>query len=174
MASPRPGLVGGQEVCEYEDGGPAPAQNLETSWAGWRWIVLPRHGRRPLAVLGRSLLHADNRCAGLPWWSAVTIHETNRGRLAVSIRHSGPNSLGPHSPESGDQDRAWRDSSLHQNAEALREALDRHDPLQALPGVAADMVAAMRFHGAWAGLLAALSGRHAPKARQDLGRLGSA
>jgi hypothetical protein len=146
-------------VCETEPGSPPrPAD------PGFRWTVLQRHGRRPLAVLGRVLLRADNRCAGLPCWSEITVHETAGLRFAASLCHSRPGTAGP----------AWCDAWLCDSPEAVRGILLAHDPLGALPtdGMPASYAAALReaaamqrFRGAWSGLLAALFGLAAPRRR---------
>jgi hypothetical protein len=127
-------------VCEVEPGSPGrPAD------AGFRWTVLQRFGRRPLAVTGRVLLRADNRCAGLARWSELVILETAGLRLAASIRH--------HQPDAPD----WTDAWLCGSAEEIRAVVLAHDPLAALPPDAG-ATAMRRFRGAWAGLLAAVFG----------------
>lgn len=137
---PRPG-----PICAFEDGA-APAPCGAWHGPGYRWLVLPRHGRRPLAVLGRTLLRGDTRCAGLPWWSAVTIHETRAARFAVALRHV-------MSAAAGDD---WQDAMLCDSAEAARADLLAHDPAQAMPAPAPGD--ADRFAAQWAGLLGALFG----------------
>ena len=177
-ASPRPGTV-----CETEGHGPAAASFGSLAAAtrhgpGFRWTVLRRHGRRPLAVLSRSLLQGNNRCAGLPYWSEICIHETAASHFAACVCHAAPGAAGP----------TWCDSWLCESAEAVRTACFGHDPLVALPSyalpqgttllrpsapgiaelsasgeaVSLDAEAAQRFRGAWAGLLAAMFGRHQP------------
>jgi hypothetical protein len=135
----------------------APAPGQQSAVAGFGWTVLQRHGRRPLAVLGRSLLRADNRCAGLPCWSEITIHETQAGRFAAALRHTPPPSAGP----------AWRDAWLCDTPDSVRTSFYLHDPLWALPAwpislgpisEAPDAAIAQRFRLAWAGLLGAVFG----------------
>jgi hypothetical protein len=145
-------------------------------WPGFHWTVLRRHGKRPLAVLGRALLEANNRCAGLHYWSEISIHETSARRFAACVRHAAPGADGP----------AWCDTWLCDSPEAVRTILCEHDPLVALPScimpnplmpagrralgadlASGDAGAAQRFLGAWAGLLAAifgLSAAHRPPA----------
>ncbi|HQT76121.1 MAG TPA: hypothetical protein PLD10_03630 [Rhodopila sp.] len=123
---------------------------------GFHWMLLRRHGRRPLAVMGRGLLRADNRCAGLRWFSDIAIYETASGRFAVCLRHVIP----------GTADPVWCDAWLCDGADAVRHAFGGHDPLTAWPpwsaGIAwTDEPEAGRFRGAWAGLLAAVFGRTA-------------
>ena len=125
-------------VCETEPGCVG-----ETPVEGYAWTVLQRHGRRPLLVLARSLLRADNRCAGLAFWSRIELLETAGQRYAVSVCH----------------DQAWCDAWLCDSVETVRRGLVGHDPAWALPSGAGEAVA--RFRGAWAGLLAALLGRSA-------------
>jgi hypothetical protein len=147
-------------ICELVGDGPRPG--LAASAPGFGWVILERHGRRPLALQGRALLRGDNRCAGLPWWSAVTIYETAGGQFAVALCHTPPDDAGP----------AWQHGWLEDSAEAVRDALDRHDPLRAMPAgllpairsglrVLPDTEAAWRFQAAWAGLLGALFGLRA-------------
>jgi hypothetical protein len=134
----------GRSVCETE-----PDQaNLAGAAPGFRWMVLQRHGKRPLAVLGRALLQANNRCAGLPWWSEITIHETAASHFAASIRHT-PNSAG---------EPVWCDAWVCDSAEAVRKLVHAHDPLWALPPQANDPASIIRFSRAWAGLIAAVFG----------------
>ncbi len=133
---------------------------------GFGWTVLQRHGRRPLAVMARTLLHADNRCAGMPCWSAITIHETDTAGFAASLCHTPWLLAGP----------AWRDAWVCDSVEAVRASYFRHDPLWALPTGpmtltdepgAADAAMARRFRLAWAGLLAAVFGVNAgPSVRE--------
>jgi len=135
--------------------------------------VLRRHGKRPLAVLGRALLQANNRCAGLPYWSEISIIETAGRHFAASLCHSAPGAAGP----------TWCDSWLCDSPEAVRAICLAHDPLVAVPShsfspgtepggssmfLSADAglaclgeAALQRFRGAWAGLLAAIFGLHA-------------
>jgi hypothetical protein len=157
---PRPG-----PVCELAGGGPSPdhARARPGRNPGFNWVILQRHGRRPLAVPGRVLLQGDNRCTGLPWWSAITIYETDPGPFAVALCHTPPEQAGP----------AWHDAWLADSAETLRATLQRHDPLAAMPAglqasirsglrVPPDTEAAGRFQAAWAGLLGALFGLRPP------------
>lgn len=169
----RPGTV-----CEFERGGHAPGADgggaaterraladHPAAWPDFRWIVLQRHGRRPQAILGRTLLHGDNRCRGQPWWSSITIHETSTSRFVVALCHMAPEDAGP----------AWRDAWVSGSAAELRDTLARHDPLEALPlgrasgmrptlpapfgiGGLRDAELAWHFRAAWAGLLGALLG----------------
>ena len=162
MRPPCPSPVCEQEIGQPDDPGIASGQ--DTARSGLRWILLPRHGRRPLAVWGRCLLQTNNRCAGLPWWSAITLHETGTGGFAVALCHA-----------AGEGVVIWQDASVHASAEAARETLERHDPLQALPvtpriryawpgvedapEIGRDLIVALRFCLAWAAMLGALFGR---------------
>lgn len=127
-------------VCEVEPGSPNQAPG-----PGFRWTVLQRFGRRPLAVFCRVLLRADNQCAGLARWSELTILETAGQRLTASIRH--------HQPDAPD----WTDAWLCDTAAEMRAIVLSHEPLRAVPPRAAGS-ATRRFGAAWAGLLAATMG----------------
>ena len=140
MALPPPG----SSVCETEAGAP----NQAPFRPGFHWMVLRRYGKRPLAIQGRVLLQANNRCAGLPWWSEITIHETAASHFAACISHT------PEPPDGP----TWCDAWLCDSAESVRSVCHDHDPLWALPASPADPHAVRRFHGAWAGLLAAVFG----------------
>ena len=125
-------------------------------------VILPRHGLRPLHICGRSLLHASNRCVGLPAWSELTLFETRTGGLASTLTHHLTESLGG----------VWRDSALHASALALPRAIRAHDPMIALVLPCADLFAsgeschqagedvalAGLFRGAWFGMVRALFG----------------
>jgi hypothetical protein len=148
-------------ICETEPGS-RPSADAEFRWPGFQWTVLQRHGKRPLAVLGRVLLRANNRCAGLPNWSEITIHETAGLRFAASLRHQ---------PAEGDAV-LWCDAWLCDTPEAIWGVFHRHDPLWALPlasgavsfdTMTRDAAQAQRFRGAWAGLLAAVFGLPPPR-----------
>lgn len=163
-------------VCEFEpydtlnatgEGGVVSECDLLS--AGFRWTVLERHGKRPLAILGRVLLQANNRCSGLPCWSEIAIHETIARRFTASVSHRPPEAF----------DVIWRNTWLCETPKAIVAALQAHDPLHTLsPGVTTrrplpvalddfpafnaggyqDEAAVRRFRGAWAGLLAAIFG----------------
>ena len=139
-------------VCKTE-----PGSHDRRADPGFCWTVLQRHGKRPLAVLGRVLLRVNNRCAGLPFWSELTIYETAGLHFAASLCHTQIDLAEP----------GWRDAWLCDVPEAVRRVFQSHDPLWALPPagcpasydpVAREAVAAAQFRGAWAGLLAAVFG----------------
>jgi hypothetical protein len=125
-------------------------------------VILPRHGLRPLHIRGRSLLHASNRCVGLPAWSELTLFETRAGGLASALTHHLPESLGG----------LWRDSALHTSTLALPQEIRAHDPVIALVLPCADVVdpadrhrqagedvaLAALFRGAWFAMVRALLG----------------
>jgi hypothetical protein len=139
-------------------------------------MLLQRHGQRPLAVYGRALLEAHNRCGLASTWSHVAIYETASGRFAVCIRHTPREAEAP----------SWADGWLCDTADAVRASIVAHDPLwslalpraawESLPQAAwetlpraawnfahenppIDSTEATRFHAAWKGLLAAVFGR---------------
>jgi hypothetical protein len=154
-------------ACEIEDFGPDGLYPDDIDQApGFSWTLLQRHGRRPLAVLGRVLLQANNRCAGLASWSEIYIYETVACRYAAAVRHATTETPGPD----------WCDAWMCDSAEAVRTVFYKHDPLVALSATTASgpvgladierldaamsrhVVEAQRFRGAWAGLLAAMFG----------------
>lgn len=146
-----PSLRPPSAFCELEPA-IAGAQPAELG-AGFDWRVLQRHGRRPIAILGRTLLHANNRCAGQSCWSELAIIETVEGRFAVSVGHIVPIERGP----------TWRDAWLATTPETVREMCRAHDPLIGIPPwqTAGDWAAfdeSLRFRAAWCGLLGALFG----------------
>jgi len=128
--------------------------------ASYDWVLLPRHGLRPLAAPARLLLHADNRCRSPRDWSELMVYETISARFVVALRHVSGCGL------------IWRHAWHCADPEALRACIAAHDPLDALPAdvgwaaaacqptidghVVADKVAALKM--AWAGLLAAVFG----------------
>jgi hypothetical protein len=113
--------------------------------------------------MARVLLRADNRCAGLPCWSEITLLETAGLRFAATLSHARP----------VDADARWCDAWLCDSPDAVRAVLRAHDPLASQPhgGVPESYAAAVRdaaamrqFRGAWAGLLAAVLGPPARRA----------
>jgi hypothetical protein len=136
-------------------------------------LVLQRRARRPLTVVGRSLLSAHNRCAGLFCWSELAIYETASGCFAAVLRHV---------PAAAAQ-QIWADAWLCASAEEVRRVFHEHDPLCALPPLASphpqerpdspcivaavpslgDTLSARRYQAAWAGLLAAVFGIFPPR-----------
>ncbi len=134
----------GRSVCESE----AYPAGFADAALGFRWMMMQRHGKRPLAILGRALLQANNSCAGLPWWSEITIHETAASHFAACIRHTPRSAAEP----------AWCDAWVCNSADAVKALFHAHDPLWALPSGANDLDAVRRFGGAWTGLLAAVFG----------------
>jgi len=134
-------------VCELEDGCFGSGLALGP---GFQWMALRRDGKRPLAVLARALLQANNRCSGLPSWSEIRIYETSAGRFASNLCHAAPGATGP----------TWSDAWLSDSPEAVRASFHGHDPLVAVAtgSGCGDTRAVQRFRGAWAGLLAAIFG----------------
>jgi hypothetical protein len=121
--------------------------------AGFRWIILQRDGRRPLAIDGRLVLTAGNGCAGFPYQSEIAIYETSAGALAVAICHSGPTQAGP----------PWRDAWLSGDPLELRATLRAHNPQAVVPfflsgDLSTSMLCANVFVMIWRGLLGALLG----------------
>ncbi len=123
--------------------------------SGYRWHVLPRHGRRPLAIFARLLLQADNAIAGLAVWSCIGLHETADGRYAAALRHVARHEAGL----------GWSDAWCDELLEGLSQRVLGHDPRHSLPATAfgppaspatPDAAAAVQL--AWHGLLAACFG----------------
>jgi hypothetical protein len=168
-------------ICEFEQPGRVTSHTMMSD-ASFHWMVLPRCGKRPLAVVGRSLLLAHNRCAGLPYWSEISIHETASGRFAASLRHMPSCESTPDDDSAVAMRQSWCDAWLCDTPDAVRAAFHDHDPLWALPPLApasrqtlpdapgiitelpvfGDNATAQRFQAAWAGLLAAVFGLFPP------------
>ena len=72
-------------ACQVEGGSPS------GTVSGFVWMLLPRHGMRPLRCLGRSLLRIENRAAArtarAPYWSTLHIYEVAGGCFAAWLRH---------------------------------------------------------------------------------------
>ncbi len=154
-------------LCEVEhlaDAGQERAPHVLPG-RGFHWALLQRHGRRPLAIYGRALLEAHNRCALGATWSHILVYETASGCFAVSLRHT------PCGAEQAD----WADGWLCETADSVRSSIAAHDPLWSLPLPAeawddakwnrlCAATEAPDVQAAWTGLLAAVFGR---PARQD-------
>ncbi len=89
---------------------------------GFIWMVLPRHGRRPAAFLGRELLRANNSeavRAGLrDEWSDVRIYELRDEGFMTCVRHLRAEDGLPR----------WQDVWRTQDAAGVLAALGAHDP----------------------------------------------
>lgn len=132
---------------------------------GFAFLLLPRHGRRPLGFRGRLLVSAELEEPGLPIASAIALHETDGGGLVAAIRHTTRSPL-------PDDSRHYAEAAP---AEALLGFLQEHDPLRDLPAdwllqaspagdiaeaerLAAAAALAPRLRAAWRGLIAACFG----------------
>jgi len=159
--------IAANPFCAHEPVAPGQASPAIGSPADhFHPVILPRHGLRPLQICGRSLLHASNRCVGLPAWSELTLFETRAGGLASTLTHHLTEDLGG----------VWRDSALHTSALALQRAIRAHDPTVALVLPCEDLVVsgnrcrqagedvalAGLFRGAWFGMVHALLGDAPP------------
>ncbi|RYJ02244.1 MAG: hypothetical protein EON47_08125 [Acetobacteraceae bacterium] len=98
-----------------------PAAPLPSEQFGW--MVLPRHGLRPLRFKGRALVRAAARDPALPVWSEVVVHETEGGLLVVAIRHECRGEAAPPC--------VYAEAFGH--TDAAIEFLHAHDPLRDLP-----------------------------------------
>jgi hypothetical protein len=124
-------------------GGDGDLPDEEGRAAGFVWTVLPRHGRRPAAFLGRELLRADNAQAvraGLrSEWSDIRIFELADAGFVTSVRHLRAEDGLPR----------WQDAWRSTDASAVVAALCAHDP--DMPGEASQVPA-------WHDLLQAIFG----------------
>ncbi len=118
---------------------------------GFAWLLLRRHGRRPLRFLGRLLIRIDDRDlawrAHRPLWSMIQAFERSDGGVAACVTHTQGENAAP-TPLGGEWHQAWcRDDSA-----SLVAALCQHDPGDAFPLAGADLI---RERAAWAALLQA-------------------
>jgi hypothetical protein len=90
--------------------------------SGFVWTVMPRHGRRPAAFLGRELLRADNaeavRNGVRNEWSDIRIFELRDSGFVTSVRHLRADETLPR----------WQDAWESPDASAVVAALCAHDP----------------------------------------------
>jgi hypothetical protein len=111
--------------------------------AGFVWTVLPRHGRRPAAFLGRELLRADNaqavRSGVRSEWSDIRIFEVAGGSFVTAVRHLRAEDGLPR----------WQDVWTAPDASSAVATLCAHDP--DMPGEASQLLA-------WQDLLQAIFG----------------
>ncbi len=122
----------------------APAVADATS--GFRWMVLPRHGRRPAAFLGRELLRADSSAGsrgGSDEWADIHIYELAEAGFVTAVRHL----------RAADGLPRWQDAWATENAGATVARLQAHDA-----GLGLGAQQAARQRSAWSGLLEALFG----------------
>jgi hypothetical protein len=146
---------------------PAPeplAQEGPRGAFGFGFVVLPRHGRRPLGFQGRMLACVEAAPPDLPVASAVELHEAEAGGFVCAIRHR----LRPPLEEDL---RCY--ATFAPDAMAVLRFLHAHDPLRDLPvaallppedrleepgALAAAAALAPRLRGVWRELLAASFG----------------
>ena len=93
--------------------------------AGFDFVLLPRHGRRPLGFQGRLLARMEAAPPDLPVESCVTLHEAASGGFVCAIATSSwpPNEKCCYALAAGD-------------APTLLRFLHLHDPLRDLPPAA--------------------------------------
>jgi len=142
-------LIAANPYCDYEpDGMAAKSRYPQPEDVCFQWVILQRHGRRPLHVCARTLLRSSNFCVGLPTWSELILHETIGGRFVSSVTHHLTEPLGG----------AWQDAWLHESGAGLQKAIFDHDPAAAMPVLAGEPSATatnsaeMAEHVALAGL----------------------
>jgi hypothetical protein len=108
-------------LCEIL-GGPAESWDADGLAFGFIWTVLPRHGRRPVAFLGRELLRADNAeavRAGLRTeWSDIRIFELQERGFVTAVRHLRADDGLPR----------WQDAWASADASGVVASLCAHDP----------------------------------------------
>jgi len=89
--------------------------------AGFTWMILPRHGRRPLGFIGRELLRVDTKrmaVLGLSeMWFDIRIHELAQCGYVAALRHV----------RSDDGLANWQDAFFASDAATLVSALRDHD-----------------------------------------------
>jgi hypothetical protein len=94
---------------------------------GFGWVLLPRHGVRPLRFVGRLLLRVDDRfaadAAGACGWSEIDVFERSDGGVAACVRHAMLQAPGAQ----------WCHAWSMQDPAALAAALLAHDPGAAWP-----------------------------------------
>lgn len=155
-----------EPFCEREvprtEGGCLAGQVSDNAF---QWVLFQRHGRRPLGLRARALLHADNRCSGTQAWSELALYETDQRRLATVIQHRILNRPGG----------SWIDTALHEALDDARARLLSHDPTTVLPPSVfasrhllgqeyscvhstAQFIDLSVFRGRWSGLVCALLG----------------
>jgi hypothetical protein len=109
----------------------APVRDLCTIWGGWHhsvvaepgfhWMVLPRHGKRPAAFLGREMLRANDsalmRGFVSPTWHDIRIFELPALGYVTAARHL----------RASDGLPIWQDAWLSENGDDVMTALRDHD-----------------------------------------------
>lgn len=124
---------------------PMPAEATIPAATGFGWIVLPRHGKRPLSFRGRNMLHVGDRMAaqrsGRPSWSMLSVYEHEQDGFVTSLRHA----------ETCGDAILWQDSWDSHDARAVIASLYGHDIAAAL--LPATGPALRDAHAAWTILL---------------------
>jgi hypothetical protein len=109
----------------------APNRDLCAIWGGWHdsdaaepgfhWMVLPRHGKRPAAFLGREMLRANDsalmRNFVSPTWHDIRIFELPVLGYVTAVRHL----------RAADGLPIWQDAWLSESGEDAMAALRGHD-----------------------------------------------
>lgn len=128
------------------------------------WVLLPRHGARPLGFHGRLLLDASNRDAGLSAWSEIALYQRDGIGAAppgyvVAIRHRTAERAMP----------VWQDAVACADAAAVHGSLRGHDPVAVMPvGIVAGAAGLAGADGLLAAVQDAVAGqRHGWQALLD-------
>lgn len=95
--------------------------------SGFDFVLLPRHGRRPLGFQGRLLARMEAAPPDLPVDSCVTLHEAATGGFVCAIRHRLRDAAGA-------EERCY--ALAADDAPTLLRFLHLHDPLRDLPPAA--------------------------------------
>jgi hypothetical protein len=141
-----------------------PSEKLCETLGGWRdrdteagaasgfiWMLLPRHGRRPAAFLGRELLRADSSAAvksgAQDEWSDIRIFELPDAGFVTAVRHLRLEDGLPR----------WQDAWLTEDATETVARLQLHDA-----GLGLGARDAQQQRVAWLSLLRAVFGLDTP------------
>ncbi|WP_203076569.1 hypothetical protein [Falsiroseomonas ponticola] len=104
-----------------------PAGAAAGDGAGFDFVLLPRHGRRPLGFQGRLLARLEAAPPDLPVASSVTLHEAASGGFVCAIRHRLRDAAGA-------EERCY--ALAAGDAPTLLRFLHGHDPMADLPPAA--------------------------------------
>jgi hypothetical protein len=135
-----------------QSGPPAPQGGYPEPCFGW--IVLPRHGQRPLRFSGRLLVRTDDReharLARRPLWCQILAFEREDGGVAACVTH-----IVAETSAHALQGAPWRQAWCDGDAATLLATLRAHDPGHAFPLAGHDLTAE---RAAWAALVQAAFG----------------
>jgi hypothetical protein len=118
--------------------------------AEFGWILLPRHGKRPLSFRGRNMLHVGDRHTALrdgrPSWSTLWIYERQDDGFVTSLRHA----------DTRNDSIVWQDAWASCDALAVIASLYGHDLAGALLPVTGGALEVA--HTGWTALLGSVFG----------------